>query len=47
MIGLRNIVIHDYTGIDAEVIWNIIQNDLSPLLQELELIEEKLPDEEG
>ncbi|MFW5862341.1 MAG: DUF86 domain-containing protein [Spirochaetota bacterium] len=26
--GLRNIVAHDYFGVDAEEIWQIIQNNL-------------------
>ena len=30
VIGLRNIVIHDYAGIDTDVIWNVISNDLTP-----------------
>ena len=29
--GFRNIVAHDYFGIDAEEIWQIINNDLPDL----------------
>ncbi len=29
--GLRNIAAHDYFGIDAEEVWQIIQNNLPPL----------------
>ncbi|MDQ7785866.1 MAG: DUF86 domain-containing protein [Desulfomonilaceae bacterium] len=29
--GLRNILIHEYFGIDLEIIWDVIQNEL-PLL---------------
>jgi len=28
MIGLRNILIHEYFGIDPEIIWEIIKTDL-------------------
>ncbi len=31
IIGLRIIVIHKYFGIDENVIWDVIQNDLIPL----------------
>jgi len=47
VIGLRNVVIHDYAGIDSDIIWNIISNNLSTLLIGLESIEENLPDEES
>lgn len=36
--GLRNIVAHDYFGIDAEEIWQIIKNDVSPLINGIEAI---------
>jgi uncharacterized protein with HEPN domain len=28
IIGLRNRIVHDYFGIDVELVWRIIQNDL-------------------
>jgi uncharacterized protein with HEPN domain len=34
IIGLRNIIIHDYAKVDLEVIWDIIQNKLSLLEQQ-------------
>ncbi len=30
--GIRNILVHEYFGVDIEVIWETIQNDL-PVLQ--------------
>jgi len=35
IIGLRNVLIHDYPGIDLEVIWDIIKNKLSPLEKQI------------
>jgi uncharacterized protein with HEPN domain len=31
IVGLRNILIHDYSGIDIEILWDIIQNRLDLL----------------
>jgi len=33
--GIRNILIHEYFGVDIEVIWETIQNDLPPLQKNL------------
>ena len=40
--GLRNRIAHDYQGIHIEIIWDIIQNDLEPLQEQLLLIESQL-----
>jgi uncharacterized protein with HEPN domain len=34
--GLRNRIVHDYFGLDLEIIWQIIGNDLPPLKAKLE-----------
>ncbi len=31
IIGMRNIFIHEYFGIDSKVVWEIIKNDLQEL----------------
>lgn len=36
MVGMRNVMIHDYDDIDLGVVWETVQNDLSPLVKHLE-----------
>jgi len=38
MIGLRNILIHDYAGVDLNRVWDVIQNHLPTLKSDLEKI---------
>jgi uncharacterized protein with HEPN domain len=33
IIGLRNIVIHEYFGVDQQIVWDIIANKLQPLAE--------------
>ena len=33
--GLRNRVAHDYFGVNFEILWDVIQNDLKPLKLQL------------
>ena len=35
MTGLRNRIIHDYFGIDHEIMWTIIQDNISPLIDNI------------
>ena len=37
----RNIIAHDYFGIDADEIWSIIQNHLLPLRNNIKILLEK------
>ena len=34
--GLRNILVHDYLGIDIETVWNIVEHKLPELRQVIE-----------
>lgn len=36
MRGLRNRIVHDYEGINLKLIWEIIQNDIIILKEQLE-----------
>ena len=42
----RNLVAHDYMGVDAEEVWQIIHHHLPPLLLELERIERDIVEPE-
>ena len=44
MTGLRDILIHDYSGVDTIIIWDVIETKLSPLKRQLEKILEVIPD---
>ena len=38
IIGLRNVLVHNYFEIDLEVVWGIVQDDLPPLKNQVETI---------
>ena len=38
MAGLRDILIHEYFGIDIDIVWDIIQNKLPALEQQIKAI---------
>jgi uncharacterized protein with HEPN domain len=44
MIAMRNRLIHGYLGIDNDTLWSIIQDDVPPLLTELQKISKTLND---
>jgi uncharacterized protein with HEPN domain len=33
--GFRNVLVHDYLGLDLDTVWNILENDLPDLKREL------------
>lgn len=43
VIATRNRLIHGYLGIDNDVLWTIIQDDVPPLLAQLRLLKAQLP----
>lgn len=36
--GFRNRIVHDYFGIDHSIVWNIIQNFLPDLIEQIDLL---------
>jgi uncharacterized protein with HEPN domain len=42
IIGLRNIFVHEYFGVDNHIVWDVIQNDLPHFKHSIELILEEL-----
>lgn len=36
--GFRNRIVHDYFGIDYEIVWTIIENDLGNLIKQIESV---------
>ena len=38
IIGLRNRLVHGYDAVDVDILWDIVQQDLPPLIERLEAI---------
>ena len=38
IIGFRNRIVHDYMGVDYEIVWMIIENDIDKLADEVKHI---------
>ena len=36
MVGMRNKLIHEYFGVDHEIVWAVVKEDLPPLVHHLE-----------
>lgn len=35
MAGLRDVFIHNYFGVDNKIVWNVIENEISPLKENI------------
>jgi len=42
VVGLRNMLIHEYFGIDIRLVWQVIQNDLPKLKKNINIILKEL-----
>ncbi len=42
IIGLRNLLVHEYFGIDEEIVWGIIKKDIPKLQKEIKQILEQI-----
>jgi uncharacterized protein with HEPN domain len=38
MRAVRNVIVHEYFGIDVDILWETVKRDLPPLLPELEVV---------
>lgn len=45
IIGMRNILVHIYFGIDEEIVWSVVERDLPALKQNVETMLQQLDDE--
>ncbi len=36
--GFRNRIVHDYFGIDYEIVWTIVENDIEELIDQIEIL---------
>jgi len=36
MTGLRNRIVHEYSRVDLDIIWEVVQGDLAPVIADLE-----------
>lgn len=41
-LGLRNIVVHDYLGVDVELVWQVVEVRLPALKRSLEALSASL-----
>jgi uncharacterized protein with HEPN domain len=42
IIGMRNVFVHEYFGVDSTLVWDIIKNDLPELKSNIQLIYDSL-----
>jgi uncharacterized protein with HEPN domain len=38
IVGMRHKVVHDYLGVDEDIVWQVVTEDLPPLIASLENI---------
>lgn len=38
IIGFRNVIVHEYFGLDDKIVWTVIQNEIPSLIQKVETI---------
>ena len=47
IVGMRHKVVHDYLGVDEDIVWQVVTEDLPPLITWLEKAVERDPDRQG
>lgn len=46
IVAMRNRLIHGYDQVDCDILWDVVQNDLPPLVNELRKILQDYPKED-
>lgn len=36
IVGLRNILVHDYESVDLDILWDVVENELPSLRSDIE-----------
>ncbi|MFM7424538.1 MAG: DUF86 domain-containing protein [Elainella sp.] len=44
IVGLRNLLVHEYFRVDPQILWDITQSDLQPLKIAIQTIQQELED---
>jgi uncharacterized protein with HEPN domain len=44
--GLRDVLIHDYLGVDLDEVWRIVEKDLPPFKKQIEQILKRMEEEQ-
>ena len=44
IIGLRNVLVHDYLGMNLERVWAIVEHDVPDLKRQVEVLHQAFPD---
>jgi len=47
IVGLRNRIVHDYFGVDLEIVWQILKDDVPDLRESVKKIREGLQSSQG
>ena len=43
IIGFRNVIVHEYFGLDDKIVWTVIQNEIPSLIEKVEIIIQSIP----
>lgn len=44
VVAMRNVLAHDYFGLDVERVWNAVERDLPDLRRQVQVLLDQLPD---
>ena len=44
IVAFGNILVHNYAGVDDRIVWDVVENDLTPLCHQLETLIRNVPE---